>query len=88
MPNKLTQEEVIKRFEKVHSNKYNYDEVDYINQHIKVKIICLNKNHGVFDQRPHAHISGAGCPKCAHEKHSRRLISNTECFTEEINYHL
>ena len=29
----------------------------------KVKIIC--KEHDIFEQTPHSHLSGCGCPKCS-----------------------
>jgi hypothetical protein len=47
---------------KVHKNKYNYSEVDYINIESKVKIIC--PIHGEFKQIPNSHLKGHGCEKC------------------------
>ncbi len=47
---------------KIHNNKYSYDKVNYINSYTKVEIIC--PEHGSFWQSPHAHLNGAGCPKC------------------------
>jgi hypothetical protein len=32
------------------------------NTHIKVKIIC--KEHGIFEQTPHDHLTAHGCKKC------------------------
>lgn len=60
--NKLNREIFIKKSEKIHSEKYDYSLVDYINNGTKVKIIC--KNHGVFEQRPNSHLKGYGCSKC------------------------
>ncbi len=45
-----------------HNNKYDYSLVDYINSHVKVKIIC--PIHGEFEQRPDGHLQGVGCLKC------------------------
>jgi len=59
---KLTIGEVIKRFRKVHWDKYDYSMVDYENTKKPVKIICLK--HGAFFQQPMLHWNGAGCPKC------------------------
>jgi len=59
---KLTTEEFIIRSNKIHNNKYNYSEVKYFNNKTKVKIKC--PNHGIFLQRPDAHLRGQGCPKC------------------------
>jgi len=39
--------------------------VEYKTNNVKVKIIC--PSHGVFEQRPRTHISGHGCPFCAHK---------------------
>lgn len=51
------------RAKKIHGTKYNYKLVKYINLHSKVTILC--KLHGVFKQRPMAHVNLAqGCPKC------------------------
>jgi len=49
---------------KIHSNKYDYSLVNYINATSKVIIIC-NK-HGEFQQSPKNHIAlKQGCPRCA-----------------------
>lgn len=43
---------------------YAYDNVAYINATTKVKILCKRCNT-YFEQIPHNHIRGAGCPSCA-----------------------
>ena len=48
-----------------HGHLYNYDQVEYKNAHIKVKIICAK--HGEFYQSPNRHIQGEGCPSCCHK---------------------
>lgn len=63
MPAKLTTESFIIRAETVHGNKYGYSQVNYINNRVKVEIIC--KVHGVFIQAPTDHLSGRGCSYCA-----------------------
>lgn len=52
----------INEAKKVHGGMYDYSLVKYINQKIKVKIIC--DKHGEFCQLPRNHISGKGCKKC------------------------
>ena len=52
----------IEQSRKVHGDKYDYSKVDYKHQHQKVCIIC--PEHGEFYQKPNAHLSGFGCPKC------------------------
>ena len=48
---RLTQEEVLKRFKKVHGDKYDYSKVVFTNVDEKVCIIC--KKHGEFWQSPY-----------------------------------
>lgn len=57
--------EFIRRAHEVHGNKYIYDKVDYINTNQKVIITC--PKHGDFEQTPHMHLTGNGCPSCAYE---------------------
>lgn len=47
----------------VHSDKYDYSKVEYVNSKTKVCIIC--PEHGEFWQTPSHHLSGKGCPRCA-----------------------
>jgi hypothetical protein len=66
-----TREEFIKKAQDIHKDQYEnplygYDEVEYINCHIKVKITC-NK-HGVFEQEPSSHLASNGCPFCGGTK--------------------
>ena len=68
---KITTEEFIKRSIDIHKNKYNYDLVDYINMNIKVKIFC--SKHGVYEQKPHSHLYGVGCPTCQESKGEREI---------------
>lgn len=58
-----TKDEFIKEAKKVHNDVFDYDLVNYINVHKKVKIIC--KHHGIFEQSPSKHLRGSGCKKCA-----------------------
>lgn len=53
----------IERSITVHDNKYNYDNVEYINNNTKVKIYC-NKCKKFFEQTPYHHMRGVGCPYC------------------------
>lgn len=59
---RLTNEEFIEKARKVHSNKYDYSKVNYINTATKVCITC--PEHGDFWQTPNNHLFGAGCPAC------------------------
>lgn len=56
----------IDEFNKVHNNKYTYNDFIYVSQLNKSIITC--KRHGNFLQTAKAHRRGAGCKKCAGEK--------------------
>lgn len=47
---------------KIHNNKYEYLENNYINRKSKIKIIC--KSHGQFIKSAQKHLSGQGCYQC------------------------
>ncbi len=53
----------ITKAHKVHGDKYDYSNVEYVNYETKVCIIC--PEHGEFWQTPHNHLNGKGCPKCS-----------------------
>src|ERR1035437_381577 len=55
--------EFIQKARIIHGNKYDYSNVKYVNNHIKINIIC--PEHGEFKQAPHNHTEQKqGCPKC------------------------
>jgi len=54
--------EFIDKAIEVHGDKYDYSKVEYIKAKDKIIIIC--KEHNIFEQNPHKHLSGQGCPKC------------------------
>jgi len=60
---KLELNQFIVRANKKHNNKYDYSKVQYIN--IKTKVIITCPEHEDFEQTPHDHFMGRGCPKCA-----------------------
>lgn len=59
----------IDKAKKIHGDKYDYSLVDYINQRVKIKIIC--PIHGEFEQQPNKHLRGCGCKKCSESKGER-----------------
>lgn len=79
---KLNSTEFIKKSKQVHSQKYDYGLILYINMHTKVKILC--KTHGIFEQIPMNHIRGIGCPKCNQSK-GEKIIENV-LKNNNINY--
>lgn len=73
---KLGNEEFIKRAKQIHSDKYDYSKVEYVNMTTKVCIIC--PEHGEFWQTPLLHLKGFGCKKCS----DRHKSGNTDRFIE------
>lgn len=57
-----TTAQAIKEMIAVHGTKYDYSRVKYKNAHAKVEILCAE--HGTFEQSPHSHLRGEGCPSC------------------------
>lgn len=58
---------------KIHHNKYDYSKTIYVNEKIKVKVIC--PEHGEFEIEPNSHLNGRGCIKCTNKQKS-----NTDDF--------
>jgi hypothetical protein len=65
-------DEFIEKSILLHGNKYDYSEVNYINNYTKIKIKC--EKHGYFTQTPSNHLSGKGCELCNSSK-NENLIS-------------
>jgi hypothetical protein len=63
-----------------HKNKYDYSLVDYINNKVKIKILCTI--HGEFEQTPYSHLTGCGCPKCGSNK-----LNNCEFIVKSVLVH-
>ena len=77
MSQKKTTEQFIEEARKIHGSKYDYSKVNYVNNKIKVEIIC--PEHGSFFQTPHNHLSlKRGCSEC-----SGNRKSSTEQFIEK-----
>jgi protein-arginine kinase activator protein McsA len=86
--NTLTTQQVIKDFQKVHGDRYDYSKVDYKNTKTKVTIIC--QEHGVFLQRPADHKKGDGCPKCSavwKKENKQRKKTNKQILHEFRKVH-
>lgn len=73
LANSYTQQEFIEMCEKVHNNKYSYEETEYIDTYTPIKITC--PIHGIFVQAPRDHIQGCGCQKCHSSKMELDLIN-------------
>jgi hypothetical protein len=75
--------EFIEKSNILHNNKYDYSKVNYINDNIKVNIIC--PKHGEFLQMPGSHLNGHGCRKCSFEYIGNLLKSSTPAFIVKSN---
>lgn len=73
--------EFLEKSNLIHNNFYDYSLVNYINNKIKVKIIC--PIHGDFLQTPKNHTKGQGCPKCATIYKSKKLTKSTDDFINQ-----
>ena len=60
--NKSSTKEFILKAVNEHEEKYDYTSSKYCGNNNKIKIIC--QIHGEFEQTPHNHLKGHGCPKC------------------------
>lgn len=86
MPKKLTKEEFIEKARKVHGDKYDYSEVEYVNNSIKVNIRCLH--HGEFPKTPNKHLSGQGCPDCIDMSNRRnKRYTQEEFISKAVEAH-
>jgi predicted transport protein len=65
-------EDFILKSKIIHSDKYDYGFVEYVNSRIKVKIKC-NKCQTIFLQRPTDHLNRQGCPICNESKGETRV---------------
>ena len=70
---KHSREDFIAKASKVHNNIYDYSQVEYVNAHSKVRILC--RDHGPFEQTPDNHLrggrgKGTKCPICAGKSHN------------------
>ena len=81
---KFNKEDFIEKAKLTHGNKYNYDNVNYINNSIKIDILC-NK-HGIFKQQPRNHLMGQDCPFCVYKKSKGELKIENLLKENDIKY--
>jgi hypothetical protein len=62
---RISKDECIQRFEKIHGKFYDYSDLIFKGAEKHVEIIC--PKHGKFTQMPIEHWKGRGCKKCAVE---------------------
>jgi uncharacterized protein with PIN domain len=72
----LTRELTISQFRKLHGERYDYSDVEYVNVETPIKIIC--SIHGSFLQTPRIHKEGSGCPQCGREQTRNKSMLTKE----------
>ena len=77
---KKTKADPIGDFRKIHGDTYDYSEVQYVNVHTPVRIICAE--HGPFEQKPNAHLNGHGCPSCWENRRKAFGASRNQSFKD------
>jgi hypothetical protein len=82
---RMDEKTFIEKARALHGNKYDYSEVVYVNNQTKVKIIC--PEHGVFEQTPHNHLKGQGCPVCGKTLTAHPKYNENEFILEAIKVH-
>jgi hypothetical protein len=89
MVRRLTTEEVIQNFKNIHGDRYNYSNIEYINNSTKVTIIC--SKHGSFQQSPASHLRGNGCSECSGKKpHTTKEVVETfkKMYGDKYDYYM
>lgn len=80
--------EIVKKGNLIHNNKYAYPKFDKAVSNDKIKIIC--PYHGEFQQVVYAHLRGQGCPQCAHYRSNytteKFIKEATEKFGDKFDY--
>ena len=80
---RCSQNEFLEKAFKVHGNKYDYSETDYVKSNTKIKIIC--PVHGAFYPTPNAHLTGHQCPNCAWQKLRLERQTPLQNFIDKSN---
>ena len=68
----------IEKSRKVHGNKYDYSQTNYIGAKDNVIITC--PIHGNFKQTPNSHLNGAGCTECGIQQLKDKQRFTTDDF--------
>lgn len=80
----LSNEQFLTRAISIHSDKYDYGEVNYVNSRTKVKILC-KQCKVYFFQKPESHLAGCGCTECGIKLAGDKRRKTTEQFIQEAN---
>ena len=75
-----TTEKFIEEARLIHSDRYDYSQVDYQTAFDSVIIVC--PEHGLFKQRPSDHLKGIGCRECGYQRNSQLFRMSQDEFIE------
>lgn len=75
----------VEQAQKVHGDRFDYSEVEYVNTHKPVRIKCRQCGV-VFMQEPASHLAGHGCPNCGKQQLKRRM--SQEVFIENAGRYM
>jgi hypothetical protein len=75
----------IAKAKEIHGDKFGYNNINYINNREKIKLVC--KVHGIFEISPDSHLRGTNCAKCEFNKNALvKVNSAKEAFIEKAKY--
>ena len=80
-----TTEKFIEESRAIHGDRYDYTNVQYINNHKAVKIKCLICDHA-WEQKPAHHLNGHGCRSCSQKQNSlkRKISEPIACLPKRL----
>ena len=79
----LRKSDFLADFAMEHGDLYDYSRVIYVNSKTPVEIVC--REHGVFMQKPNAHLNGHGCPTCWEVRRKNNGKARTVAFAESFS---
>lgn len=82
MKKRMLKDKFVEKANEIHKGKYNYDKSNYLTSISPIIITC--PIHGDFEQTPHKHLQGHGCPICG-SKNNLTEIKFLEALKREFN---
>lgn len=80
------EKEFIRRAKEIHGDKYNYDNIEFINFSSHVKGIKCNKCGKICEQSVASHLNGYNCCSCYHSNSYAELYVNEWLKENNIEY--
>ena len=70
-----------------HGDRYDYSNVNYVNAHTKIEIICRVEGHKPFPMTPNNHLNGNGCKNVYPLRFDFYLPKYNLCIESDGNPH-